>query len=56
MGMTCKRVHANRQALKSSIPGDYVPLSQHEVADLMQALARTRERLGPLAVGHQYLG
>lgn len=54
--MTCKMVHTNRQALKSSLPGDYVPLSQHEVADLMQALARTRERLGPLAVGHQYLG
>jgi hypothetical protein len=33
-----------------------VPLSQHEEAELLQALARTRERLGPLSVTHQYLG
>ena len=54
--MTGKMVYANRQALKSSLPGDSVPLSQHEEAELMQALARTRERLGPLSVAHQYLG
>jgi len=38
------------------MPGDAVPLSQEEVTELTRALARTRERLGPLAVGHQYLG
>jgi 7,8-dihydro-6-hydroxymethylpterin dimethyltransferase len=54
--MTHTKVQTDRQAWKSSIPGDAMPLSPDEVTELTQALARTRERLGPLAVGHQYLG
>jgi hypothetical protein len=54
--MTHTKVQTDRQAWKSSTPGDAVPLSHDEVTELTQALARTRERLGPLAVGHQYLG
>ena len=50
------RRHMNRQAFRSSQPGAPVPLSQDEVGELLQALARTRERLGPLSMGHQYLG
>ena len=44
--MTPTRVQTNRQAWKSSTPGEAVPLSQDEVTELTQALARTRERLG----------
>src|SRR5712691_8063647 len=54
--MTHTRVQTDRQAWKSSIPGDAMPLSHDEETELTQALTRTRERLGPLAVGHQYLG
>jgi len=54
--MAHTRVQTDRRAWKSSMPGDAVPLSQEEVTELTRALARTRERLGPLAVGHQYLG
>src|SRR5215831_1475787 len=54
--MTHTKVQTDRQAWKSSTPGDAVPLSHNEVTELTQALARTRERLGPLTVGHQYLG
>ena len=46
----------HRQALNQARPGDPAPLSQDEVTELLQALARTRARLGSLAVDHQYLG
>src|SRR5262249_23147617 len=54
--MTHTKVQTDRQAWKSSTPGVAVPLSQEEVTELTQALARTRERLGPLAGGHQSPG
>jgi 7,8-dihydro-6-hydroxymethylpterin dimethyltransferase len=54
--MRFTKPHTHRQAFKSRTPGVDVPLTPDEVAELTQALARTRERMGPFYLGHQYLG
>jgi hypothetical protein len=54
MRLTKRRTY--RQVYKSNTPGEHVPLTPEEEAELMQALARTQARMGPFFLGHQYLG